>query len=162
MPLIGHRARVLDRHASTGRPTLAIEDFELLSWPTRVTDVVTPAGRRAHARETEALIIKHTAALVARTLGRGVVRRSEHAPRHLLDGTTVPARFVHCDFAAGMDPDWVRQQLPPDQAPSYPTERIAIFNVWRSLPPPPQDTLLALCDSRSLDASGPRGHRSGH
>lgn len=152
LPLVGHRVRVLDRRASTGRPTLAIEGFELLNWPTRVTDVVTPAGRRAHAREIEALIIEHTGALTARTLGGGVVRRSEHAPRYRQDGTTVPGRFVHCDFATGTDPDWVRQQLPPDQAASNPTGRIAIFNVWRSLSPPPQDAPLALCDRRSVDA----------
>lgn len=60
---------------------------------------------------------------------------------------------MHCDFAAGTDPDWVRQQLPPDQALSYPTGRIAIFNVWHSLSPPPQGTPLALCDRRSVDAA---------
>lgn len=65
----------------------------------------------------------------------------------------MPGRFVHCDFAAGTDPEWARQQLPSDQALSYPTGRIAIFNVWRSLSPPPQDTPLALCDRRSIDAA---------
>lgn len=152
LPLVDHCVRIMDRRDDSARPTLQNEGFELFSWPTSVTDVLTPDGYGTHASEVEALIVECTGASAAAVLGSGVVRRSERSSRYQQDGTTVPGRFVHCDFAADSDGQWIRQQLAPEQAVDFPAGRIAIYNVWRSLSPPPQDAPLALCDRRSVGA----------
>ena len=79
----------------------------------------------------------------------GVVRRSERSPHYKKDGTTVPGRFAHCDFSPNPSGSraWAEALLPPDDVQALTTRRFAIYNVWRVLSPPPQDTPLALCDA---------------
>jgi hypothetical protein len=69
-----------------------------------------------------------------------------------MDRTTVPGRFVHCDFSpnpAGSS-FWVGKLLPEDEAKERLGRRFAIYNMWRVLSDPPQDAPLGICDFRSL------------
>lgn len=113
------------------------------------------AGRDAYLRRLEAVVVGASGAAKVVALGNGVLRRSERSTRHLRDGTTVPGRFAHCDFtpAAAGSRLWVERSLPAEEARERLTRRFAIYNVWRCLTDPPQDTPLAFCEPASVAPS---------
>jgi hypothetical protein len=87
-------------------------------------------------------------------LDSSVLRRNERSRRYLEPGSTVPGRFVHCDYSRGPMGSmyWLDRVLPEEEAQWRRHRRFAIYNVWRALSPPPYDTPLALCDVRTLRA----------
>ena len=108
--------------------------------------------RKVYQRESENIIRKLTgASKVISSIG-SVIRRSERSPRFGQDGSTVPGRFVHCDYSAAPEGSsfWVRKLLPAEEADHLLSQRYAIYNIWRVLSSPPQDTPLAVCDVRSV------------
>src|SRR5690606_36613247 len=107
-----------------------------------VRDFSVAAGREQYLREIERLIVELTGASKAVALANGVIRRSERAEGHRQDGTTVPGRFAHCDFSEGPAGSrfWVERLLPAEEARARLQRRFALYNVWRCLSPPPQDT----------------------
>jgi hypothetical protein len=109
-------------------------------------------GRTAYLRALEEIVARASGAARVVALGNGVIRRSERSARHRRDGTTVLGRFAHCDFssAAAGSRFWVEHLLPADEARERLTRRYAIYNVWRCLTDPPQDTPLAFCEPASL------------
>jgi hypothetical protein len=109
-------------------------------------------GRVAYLRALEEVVAKTTGAVKVVALGNGVVRRSERSARHRRDGTTVLGRFAHCDFspAAAGSRFWVEHLLSEGEAQERLARRYAIYNVWRCLTDPPQDTPLAFCEPESV------------
>lgn len=109
-------------------------------------------GRSAYLRALEEIVAKTTGAAKVVALGNGVVRRSERSVRHRRDGTTVLGRFAHCDFSplAAGSRFWVEHLLPGGEAQQRLARRYAIYNVWRCLTDPPQDTPLAFCEPASV------------
>jgi len=155
LPIVERLVRIENFRLATDTPCLEREGFELVVSPTGVGDFLDPEGRERYLRELEALILGLTGADKAVALANGVVRRSEHAETYRKDGTTVPGRFAHCDFSAGRDGSrrWIERILPAEEARWRSHRRFVIYNVWRSLTEPPQDTPLALCDARTVEAS---------
>lgn len=58
------------------------------------------------------------------------------------------ADFVHMDYTRDSVMPFVREAVDGKILEKYP--HVKIFNVWRSMTPPPQDVGLAYCDQRTL------------
>lgn len=152
LPIETHTVRIEDARPMADACCLDREGFVIEHRPSRVLDFFSALGREQYLREIEQLIVELTGASKAVALANGVIRRSERAEGHRRDGTTVPGRFAHCDFspAPAGSRFWVEQLLPAPEASVRLRRRFALYNVWRSLSRPPQDTPLALCDARSV------------
>ena len=59
------------------------------------------------------------------------------------------ADFVHMDYTRESVMPFVREAVDAETLEKFP--HVVIYNVWRSLTPPPQDVGLAFCDQRTLD-----------
>jgi hypothetical protein len=151
LPLEQHRVTITALRDGRGSYRLDRHGIEVVHLPAVDKDLASSAGRAGYLRTLERKIGDVTGASRVVALGNGVVRRSERAPRHRHDGTTVLGRFAHCDFtrtAAGSRL-WVEKLLPKDEARECLSRRYALYNVWQSLSEPPQDTPLAFCDPAS-------------
>ncbi len=131
------------------------EGFALVDGPTAVTNFFDPAEvREVYMRELETLLTRVTGAAKVVASPGGVLRRSERSGRVGQDGSTVTARFAHCDYSqnpAGSS-FWIERMLPPEEAEARLGKRFAIYNLWRALSDPPQDAPLAICDARTVGA----------
>jgi hypothetical protein len=72
-----------------------------------------------------------------------------------LDATAVmklstPVRAVHVDFSYGGSEEFLRDNLPAEDATKVAGARWAIINVWRPLHSPISRDPLAVCDARSV------------
>ena len=153
LPLETRLVRIEDLRGVTPTPSLEVEGFELVKHTTAVADFFDPAGRTLYLREMEDLVRELTGAVKVVALGNGVIRRSERSRQFGAPGTTVPGRFAHSDFSAGPRGSdyWVEKILPEREAKERLANRFAIYNCWRTLSEPPQDTPLAFCDPRSIN-----------
>ncbi len=59
------------------------------------------------------------------------------------------ADFVHMDYTRESVMPFVREAVDAETLEKFP--HVKVFNVWRSLTPPPQDVGLTFCDQRTLD-----------
>lgn len=100
----------------------------------------------ANRNEIEEVVKVATGA--ARTFCIGVqLRFAETSPKAGTGFNTLPARFVHGDFKgdAGLG---LFRMWPGFELKDW--SRVAVFNAWRVITPPPQDTPLAVCDARTV------------
>jgi len=152
LPLEVRAVQVEDLRIAGGETTLDREGFAIVGHRSAVEDFSAPeAVRGVYLMEIAALLKAMTGAIevLATT---SVIRRSERSHGFCKDGTTVPGRFVHCDFSpnpAGSS-FWVEKLLHPIEFRERLRRRFALYNVWRPLSDPPQDVPLAVCDARSV------------
>lgn len=155
LPLESRVVEIANARLAAEAPTLDRHGFALVAHRSAALERGLAAAWRAdYLRDIEALVAELTGARSVVALANGVVRRSERAARFGRDGTTVPGRFAHCDFspsAAGSQ-YWVEKMLGREEGRRRLARRFAIYNVWRVLSDPPQDTPLAVCDARSVAA----------
>lgn len=133
--------------------TLDTHGFALAQHESDVRDFHDRAQlRNLYAAELEALIVRLTGAAGAKCLGASVLRRSERSAGFGAPGTSVLGRFAHCDYSPNADGSrrWLDHALPPEEAERWAQRRYCIYNVWRPLSDPPQDSPLALCELDSL------------
>jgi hypothetical protein len=153
LPLLEQKVDIEDARSRQDAFLLDVQGFQLTPHRTAVIDFLDPIQVGTTYRdELQALIGALTGADWTIALSSSVVRRSERAERYALDGTTVPGRFAHCDYspnAAGSH-FWAEQVLSGDRLKACVHGHFAIYNVWRVLSDPPQDTPLALCDARTV------------
>ena len=78
------------------------------------------------------------------------VRLSQRARGENGDETTRPAGFVHADITQKTFLEWA-QWVQKDEGVDVPSHRrVALYNTWRAVSPPPQDFPLALTDGLSV------------
>jgi hypothetical protein len=123
-------------------PSLSREGFALVPHKTAVSDFRSEEGQAA--AEAEQLLREQTGADRVVITGKPILRFAERSPLSGALFNSTPARFIHIDVS---DPTAEAFAL---RAEAKPARRFAHYNVWRVLSPPPQDTPLALIDSRSL------------
>jgi hypothetical protein len=155
LPLEDRTIRIEDARPAAADLSLDAEGFVLTCAPTGVKNFFDQAEREVYQRESEELIRNLTgASMVVSSIG-SVIRRSERSPRFCQDGSTVPGRWVHCDFSPTPNGSsfWVKKLLPAAQADVLLRQRYAFYNIWRVLSTPPQDTPIALCDVRTVSAA---------
>ncbi len=63
-------------------------------------------------------------------------------------------KSVHNDYTERSAPQRVRDILPPEEAEAALQRRFAIIQVWRGIQPVVESEPLAMCDGRSIPASG--------
>jgi hypothetical protein len=152
LPLEQHLVTITALHGKQRTLSLAHHGITTIQDQTIDPQAASSKDRTAYLRQLEEIVRKAVGATRVTALGNGVVRRSERAPRHRADGTTVLGRFAHSDFtrsAAGSSL-WVEQMLSSQGADQHSSSRFAIYNVWQSLTEPPQDTPLAFCDPATV------------
>ena len=152
MPLEERRVRIEDMRQGRGI-SLEREGFELVAHESATQDFFDAGELQStYWPECEELLRELTGAGKV-VFVTHVIRRSERSPRFRQDQTTVPGRFVHCDFSVNPAGSsfWVRKVLPEEEARERMRGRFAIYNVWRVLSDPPQDAPLAICDAGSVD-----------
>ena len=109
--------------------------------PDWLSQVYTPACAR--------LVQRITGAAAAAPYYRGAVL-VRNAARAEGKGAP-PAQFVHLDQTPDSAVPLIREAFDEDTLKRYP--HAVIFNVWRCLSAPPQNTPLAICDQRGVDRS---------
>ncbi len=151
-----HDVRIEDARPLVGALSLDREGFELIrhetdlselerqSWPPHAGAEVGPRYMAAVAERLK----RHLGADLVVPQRNGLLKR--HAERAKVEGAIGPSRWVHMDYTRAWAPVWVGwleawQDL---KLAHYP--RIAIFQTWRAVSPPPQDNTLAFCDAASI------------
>ncbi len=129
---------VLVAHAST------VDDFDLIQEDADVD--------QQYIEEMSELLRRVTGAAKAFMLGGGKKRFGESAVDKLAPlFNAKPARYPHADntdtSAAGLVDLFAQfvDEVEPDKYSRY-----AMYNLWRSVSPPPQDFPLAVCDARTI------------
>ncbi len=153
LPLEQHVVTVEDARPLRDEVSLDREGFVLAQHRSAVQNFFDPAQvRGTYMHELEELLLRLTGAAKVVASPGGVLRRSERSPGFGKDGSTVPARFAHCDYSPNPDGSsfWIERMLPPEEAKARLGRRYAIYNLWRALSDPPQDAPLAVCDARSM------------
>lgn len=161
-------------------PTLDHEGFGLFDCPSRVVTerheelIAQNSQPRLEMAPVNADYLAELAPLIQRLSGAReviaqydmiTVRFSSRSPRRSWMGT---AAFAHIDFESGEVARLLDDSLRMWQRTVEPFSRIAIFQTWRVITQPPQDTPLALCDGNSVAAAdivpmefhGPEGDRN--
>ena len=154
MPLNPQTMAIEDVRPVRASLSLDREGVFLADAPTAVVDFHDKeAAARTYLPELEEAVKAVTGAhrVVA---GRGWVHRhSDRSQRFGEEGTTYPGRYAHIDFSDSSGPLSARQMLGEDpDAEGLMRGRFAIFNLWRALSQPPQDTPLCVCDATSVAA----------
>jgi hypothetical protein len=153
LPLTSKPVRVEDGRPIRGEVSLDREGFVLADHRTAVTNFFDREQvRTVYMPELEALLKDLTGAAKVVASAGGVLRRSERSPLFGKDGSTVPARFAHCDYSQNPAGStfWTDKLLAPDELEARRGKRIAIYNLWRPLSDPPQDAPLGVCDARTV------------
>ena len=147
---------VLDPHAMTivesrdQDARLDREGFQLVAHRSDVADFAdADEVARIHPDEIVALLGTVTGADAIVVTGAGVRRFAERSSLSGALDNSRPARFAHVDVSDRTAAEFaLRSQPEQGREP----RRVAHYNVWRALSPPPQDVPLALCDARSVGA----------
>jgi hypothetical protein len=154
--LARHDAKVHDARPIADELSLDREGFVLIrhptdlselsrdSWPPHAGAEVGPRYMAAVAQRLKELV---GADLVV-PQRNGLLKR--HAERAKVEGAIGPSRWVHMDYTRAYAPIWIKwlEDWQDLRLSHYP--RVAIFQTWRCISPPPQDNTLAFCDASSL------------
>jgi hypothetical protein len=129
-------------------PSLEKEGFELVPHKSAVTDFRDKDQvDRIHPAEIVELLRRVSGADHVEVTGRAILRFGERSTDSGALDNSRPARYVHVDISD----ETGRQFNARSEAPEgRKIRRIARYNVWRVLTPPPQDVPLAVCESRSV------------
>jgi len=146
--LKAHEISIQDARYLPSAPTLAKEGFEVQFLP---LDEKNWASADWIAKE----YVPKTLELVKRLTGASLVIpffRGAALIRDTGDATKAPAaQFVHIDQTRESTLPFL--QMNADEATIRKYPRVQMYNVWRSITPPPQDVPLAICDQRTLNES---------
>jgi hypothetical protein len=151
-PLEAHEVKIRDARPIRDRLDLDAEGFVLLDHISSVSHLRDP-------KQLEGVYHNEIGPLIKKTTGADVVipyraycqvRLSQRARGENGDETTRPAGFVHADVTRKTFRQWVSwvQQAEGVTVPSY--RRVALYNAWRAVSPPPQDFPLAVADGLSV------------
>lgn len=150
LALSQHRVRFHDLRNAAEPPSLEREGFALVPHRTSVTEFGDVRNHAAYAAELEELVRELTWAPLVFIHPKLVLRSREH-PHY--DGGVIADRIadvVHADRTDRSVLAEARGALQHYGIETMPEGRLAAFNIWRALTPPPQDFPLALCDLRTV------------
>ncbi|MCW3835661.1 CmcJ/NvfI family oxidoreductase [Sphingomonas canadensis] len=133
--------------ARDGGTTLDRQGFVLVRHVSAVTDFADAAAVAAtHPDEIAGLLRRLTGADHVRVTGNGALRFAERSDLSGALDNSRPARFAHVDISDATAVQFSGRSAPEGRR----IRRVAHYNVWRAISPPPQDVPLALCDARSV------------
>jgi hypothetical protein len=146
MRLRGHEMAIRDARAAQECFTLDTSGFCLTQLPHRFSD---PTDVREHNGSLLAETAEAVRILAGGTSAMCIgiqLRFAETSPKAGSGFNSLPARFVHGDFKGGAGLQ-LFARWPGFDPQAF--SRLAVFNAWRVITPPPQDTPLAVCDART-------------
>lgn len=154
LKLASHQVDISDARTLPRPASFSGEGFELHDLPFEIYDwfdmdwVRTVYGPRTMAFVKDLVGADHIASFHAGMFFRDTGEN--------YSGLDTPLRgkaadFVHMDYTRESVLPFVQQAVDAEILAQYP--HVKIFNVWRSLTPPPQDVGLAFCDQRTFDES---------
>lgn len=147
-----HDVVVRDARPIADHLDLDREGFRLVPHKSQVQNWRDPEHvAKYQPRELEDLVKEVTGAVKAFGIGP-MLRFGEASSENEGRFNSKPARFVHADFV-DETAHWIFDIWPDVRPEDY--SRIAIYNVWRTFTPPPQDIPLAVCDARSVAPQDP-------
>jgi len=154
MPLNAQVMRIEDVRPARHGLSLDREGICLADAPCGVKDFLDrEAAAKVYVPELEEVVKAVTGASKVVVGRMWVHRHSDRSERFGEDGTTFPGRYAHIDYSDLTGPATARQMLGGDQeADRLLQGRFAIFNLWKAISEPPQDTPLAVCDATSVAA----------
>ena len=153
LPLAAERVPIQDMRGRESEFSLDRHGFALVPAATAVIDFHDRAEvERVYVPEVRALLRSVAGCAHTVVSSPGLVRVSRRSAERP-EGAAPTGNFAHADFSLKSGEFWLRRTLPPDEAEARLKKRYAIFNVWRTFSPPPQDVPLALCDARSVAPS---------
>lgn len=151
MPTVEVEILALDMRGASPAPSLEAEGFTLVAHRSAVEDFADARlVDQVYLPEAEALVKSATGASHAWALPRPVLRSEGHVQGHggVIADRTAPV--VHIDYSARSIPALVEAAARRRNAKAPAWNRFALYTLWRSLRPPPQDRPLALCDQRTV------------
>jgi hypothetical protein len=129
-------------------PSLEKEGFALVPHHSAVTDFRDQEQvERLHPQEIVDLLSRVSGADHVEVTGRAILRFGERSGDSGALDNSRPARYVHVDIS---DETGARFNAQSTASDGRTIKRIARYNVWRVLTPPPQDVPLAVCESASV------------
>jgi hypothetical protein len=144
---------IRDARALEAPPSLQEQGFTLIDAP--LTDprwADADWRRHVYVPSCVELVRRLTGASEAMSLVQGdgiVLMRAVDATDRQGGKASLPARFVHLDQTVEHAEAIIGRVAGDSWRARY--GRAVIYNVWRSISAPPQNTPLALCDQRSVD-----------
>lgn len=150
MNIVQHAVEIEDARLWDHAPSLDREGFAIYPHRTRIGDFrQRDEVDHIHPAEIQKLLLDMTGADEIIIVGGAGLRFGERSQDSGALDNSRPARFVHIDVSDKTAADFfARVQTEKDR----PIKRVAQYNVWRALTPPPQDVPLAVCDARSLSS----------
>jgi hypothetical protein len=145
LKLVPHPVMITDARAR--RTSLDEEGFCLLEHRASVNLQSKRAVLCAYGAGMEQLVRELTGATQVSAAPMGVVRMPEGSSPDTAAHRRV--RFVHADCTDDSATQSLRRRLTCEEERPL-GRRCAIYHVWRSLTPAPQDAPLALCDGRTV------------
>lgn len=152
LKLASHDVEICDARTLLSPPSFAAEGFEIHSLPFESYDwfdmdwVKNDYGPRTMEFVRQLVGADHVASFHAGMFFRDTGDNYGNLETPLRGRA---ADFVHMDYTRESVIPFVRQAVDAETLAKFP--HVKIFNVWRSLTPPPQDVGLAFCDQRTLD-----------
>ncbi len=154
MPLDAKVMTIEDARPIRDQVTLDREGIMLVDAPCKVVDFLDrEAAAKVYMPELEAVVKAATGAKKVVIGGGWVHRHSDRSEKFGEDGTTFPGRYAHVDYSDTSGPMTARMMLGDDpHAEALMAGRFAVFNLWRALSEPPQDTPLCMADATTVAA----------
>ena len=148
MNVVQHAVPIEDGRTAAEAPTIDRDGFTLLPHASAVGDFRDAQQVEAiYADECRRILATLTQADEIEIKGTGILRFGEKSQDSGALNNSRPARFVHIDVSDVTAEIFnARSAIPGGRK----VRRVAQYNLWRVLTPPPQDVPLAVCDARTL------------
>lgn len=148
MNVVQHAVPIRNARTSEPPPSLDAEGFTLVRHRSAVRDWRDAEEvARVHHEEIRQLLLDVSGADAVEIKGSGILRFGEKSQDSGALNNSKPARFVHIDVSDATAQAFnARSPL----AEGRTLRRVAQYNVWRAISPPPQDVPLAVCEAGSL------------
>lgn len=138
--------RIADARGRGDELTLDRHGFALHRWPSEVRDFVdTDAISESYVAEC-AMLVRSLTGCDATFQAGPIHCRFDNLRDPLARYDGAPAYYVHSDYSPASAE--MSRALLPGGGGGF--ARLAVYNIWRSVTPPPQSRPLAVCDVTSL------------
>lgn len=144
-----HDMPIHDARAIPGGASLASVGFGLVEHRSNIRDFTDRSELAAAVPGEIAEIVKAASGATEVLVSAGALSPRYSDRRGVVSGSERAARFCHNDFTPGSVGIHIVNEFPGVDRDRL-TGRIAAYNLWRCISPPPQDMPLALCSPLTI------------
>ncbi len=151
-PLESRQVRIHDARPIRDQLSLDREGFILIDHPTAVQDWQdTATFDRSYHDELAEVVLAISGADIALPARKYLALRQPFKGDHGVDYLKAPADHVHLDFTQGNFMKLVQLTLANEGQANRNFSRVALYQLWRPLSPPPEDYPFAMVDSTTVE-----------